>query len=1450
MFMLPPCSIYSSLLARLAFGFCLITLTNVACHEPPPRELHGLDDLSDQVGESGSPPRDLTALSPPRAVTPVTYRVPSVRLSQGVTPQPTLEVTLSAAEGQLGAHLTYQAWMRSHEGARREVTHEVTLTELAGVARSRHLGEPTLQLLTVGAATVTFNLADQRLPISLLGRDDQVSRLTLTPAPLHLALGETQVVTPAVVYLDGRAQTLALGDVGESDPISWELSSAALRFDERSLSVSLTEDLEGTEAAINLTLGRWRARSAVTQYQELPSEVRIELTPEMSVGRDTAEAQSYLRIGERAQARAQARFSDGQWRDVSGAVQWLSQAPQQLRVDERGEVTALRRGGGEVIAVYHRLWSALPLQVIEPTAESPTAQLAPTTRGPKELTPPEQGQLCVRVFERVAGELRRAPLHAPSAHHTVSGVSYPVTQRAGLLCVRALPLEEQTLRLQLAAESASLEVTVTPPANQRLWLSDWIIDETAVLTPEAPLDLTAPSVASLASQGEVMDTCMSEGVLWGWSEGALQAWDVRRPAAPVALVTHPLTSPPLATSCRGARFAWSDQGGQSWVWVEGEARQLSLHLTPSALQWSGEHLLWVGHEVGVSLFDPMLDTTLQRFSQPRRRPVRDLLATRDRLYALYDDHLRVYSRLDPTAPPQEYQFTESAGSESGDEGGTEIHQLIPYTTSTEALLLAWVGGELYQCSLSQDRCVARPLGESSLDTAQRIIPLTTNTLLVDRGVTHEVWDTTAEGWTLSETRPVERSGTLRGLQGGLEVWSDAQQLLLTPHQPQIEARSEVLYAPLSCPQIADCPPIWRRGEAVELAWGVSRSDVASVELIWGTQSRIFFGDEQVISPPPEWQTEATGALSWLVTLNTGAVLRSEHQQISLLDAGRPLPNLNFISPSTPQRHLEPRSIYLSLNTPLRDDINLAEALQLISAGPDQVFNSDDDTVLELTGLTYLPSINGVRVVPAEPFAKTQYALSLRGAFVRDYLGVPLGASSWHYFRSLSQRPKWIMGTWCGVFESNDDLTQWHQIRDLNFHEGFELRVDGLPQESLGPFSGDGSYAVTSDGAGALVVTGNLAQDSLGLLPVVYSPTNGITGWNYPSQVSTECSSDPLVHQTYSEGGGFSGGYFWTVGVNMRVYRSLDGAEWTRVADGGARDVATCGDTPPDWDWIPYEDDGRVCSTAYYGAPPVYDQDDFIGDCGPELEGVAHCFNEPDQSPSTCTRCYWNLFLCSGGACPHLGYPSGDPICGSSSYGITVSEGGGLGEVMIGSANGDLMRSHDEGETWSRALTGAGPIKSIASNGQDTWVALGIGLVEPDNRAPVYSLDDGETWHIANAPALFVGDPLRDNEVRFGGGRFWAGGSMGQVISSVDGVTWTLLDDNPLYNNSEEDPLFFEIQTLSYHPQLHQLLVLRLDGQAALYDVESETWTLLPRPESADGACVLNSLSLTAVGVMP
>ncbi|MDR3335689.1 MAG: hypothetical protein LBT16_00660 [Treponema sp.] len=154
-------------------------------------------------------------------------------------------------------------------------------------------------------------------------------------------------------------------------------------------------------------------------------------------------------------------------------------------------------------------------------------------------------------------------------------------------------------------------------------------------------------------------------------------------------------------------------------------------------------------------------------------------------------------------------------------------------------------------------------------------------------------------------------------------------------------------------------------------------------------------------------------------------------------------------------------------------------------------------------------------------------------------------------------------------------------------------------------------------------------------------------------------------------------------------------------------------------------------------------------------------------------------------------------------------------VAVGGAG--IARSDDGGVNWATVLTYPSTNSPISIAYGNKWVAVGGATSSPEIG---YSDDDGATWYPASnfscfgaARILFIIYSERDdrfiagssngeigystngitwsplasnvfgtgsavNDIAYGGGRYVAVGDGGETACSIDGTTWTVLDQDP------------------------------------------------------------------------
>lgn len=93
--------------------------------------------------------------------------------------------------------------------------------------------------------------------------------------------------------------------------------------------------------------------------------------------------------------------------------------------------------------------------------------------------------------------------------------------------------------------------------------------------------------------------------------------------------------------------------------------------------------------------------------------------------------------------------------------------------------------------------------------------------------------------------------------------------------------------------------------------------------------------------------------------------------------------------------------------------------------------------------------------------------------------------------------------------------------------------------------------------------------------------------------------------------------------------------------------------------------------------------------------------------------------------------------------------------------GEEIQTSPDTETWTERNTGSDDLRDVASDGDGTFVAVGLN-------ATIYSSTALATW-TARTSAIATHDILA---VTFGAGLFVAAGEAGSIQTSPDGITWT------------------------------------------------------------------------------
>ncbi len=127
-------------------------------------------------------------------------------------------------------------------------------------------------------------------------------------------------------------------------------------------------------------------------------------------------------------------------------------------------------------------------------------------------------------------------------------------------------------------------------------------------------------------------------------------------------------------------------------------------------------------------------------------------------------------------------------------------------------------------------------------------------------------------------------------------------------------------------------------------------------------------------------------------------------------------------------------------------------------------------------------------------------------------------------------------------------------------------------------------------------------------------------------------------------------------------------------------------------------------------------------------------------------------------------------------GRSVAYGGGKWVAVGYTGGAGSIQYSTDGLTWTAAtnpfLTVTGGGEDVAYNGTNLWVAAGSN---PGNLGIKYS-GDGVTWLNATLvpPVPFVG-----KGVGYGGGRWVASDGTNQMITSLNGISWTVIAGQPL-----------------------------------------------------------------------
>lgn len=242
-----------------------------------------------------------------------------------------LRVSPLNADTGVGGQVQFEAWATLDDGTLYDATRHVswgtsnsTIASIdqRGLARARGPGFVTL-IAALGQLEATG---------IMVVRDAAITELIIEPPEPTGAPGVTQPLHAMARYTDGSvAEVSAEADWSSSNTLVAEVDERGELLGREPGTAVVLAELGGMEARASVTI----TDAPLTELAITPSDV-------------------WLGPGQRARLRAEATYGDGTQLDVSESVTWLSSDPSvgaSNRDGERGEITAISRGGATITAV-------------------------------------------------------------------------------------------------------------------------------------------------------------------------------------------------------------------------------------------------------------------------------------------------------------------------------------------------------------------------------------------------------------------------------------------------------------------------------------------------------------------------------------------------------------------------------------------------------------------------------------------------------------------------------------------------------------------------------------------------------------------------------------------------------------------------------------------------------------------------------------------------------------------------------------------------------------------------------------------------------------------------------------------------------------------------------------------------------------------------------------------